>query len=108
MPDDWESNIFTGTFYYALGDKDEAINCIEYGNIASGLEKDISGVMLAQMKSGKFSADNVASELKFLFNKREFAALKTIEEIKAAAERGNTDAQNRLGYMYFLGEGGFA
>lgn len=109
LPDDWESNIFTGTVYYALGDKDEAINCIEYGNIASGLEKDISGVMLAQMKSGQFSADSVASALKILFDereKREYEALKTTEEIKAAAERGNIYAQSRLGFMYRYGDGG--
>ena len=104
-PEDWDSNIFAGIVYYALGDRDEAINCIEYGNIASGLEQDISGVMLAQMKSGEINVSKIMSEIRILFDKREFAATNTNAEIKEAAEGGYNGAQYYLGLMHEYGQG---
>ncbi len=59
-PSDWGSNLFAGIVYFALGDKDEAINCVEYGNVASGRETEISGVILGQMKRGKIDVAKLA------------------------------------------------
>ena len=59
-PYDWGRNIFARIVYFALGDKDEIINCVEYGNVASGRETEISGVILAQMKRGKIDASKLA------------------------------------------------
>lgn len=119
-PEDWESNIFAGIVYYALGNRDEAINCIEYGNIASGLEQDISGVMLAQMNSGEINVSKITSELKILFDPEEQFNLakkyyngegvsKDLTQAaywyRKAAEGGNFKAQTNLGLLYANGEG---
>ena len=72
-PSDWGSNLFAGIVYFALGDKDEAINCVEYGNVASGRETEISGVILAQMKRGKIDVAKLPEELRGLFVKEETA-----------------------------------
>ena len=69
-PYDWGSNLFAGIVYFALGDKDEAINCVEYGNVASGRETEISGVILAQMKRGEIDVAKLPEELRGLFGKK--------------------------------------
>ena len=69
-PSDWGSNLFAGIVYFALGDKDEAINCVEYGNVVSGRETGISGVILAQMKRGKIDVASLPEELRGLFGKK--------------------------------------
>ncbi|MBQ3456427.1 MAG: hypothetical protein IJG36_08320, partial [Synergistaceae bacterium] len=63
-PGDWESNLFAGIVYFALGDKGEAVNCVEYGNIEPGYEREISGVILGQMKQGRIDARNLAHALR--------------------------------------------
>ena len=100
-PGDWESNLFAGIVYFALGNKDEAVNCVEYGNIEPGYEREISGVILGQMKRGKIDVANLPGELRMLFE--DINSL-SFEEVKKLAEMGRADAQNRLGDMYRKGE----
>ena len=64
---DWGSNLFAGIVYFALGDKDEAITCVEYGNVSSGRETEISGAVLAQMKRGRIDVASLPGELRGLF-----------------------------------------
>lgn len=66
-PSDWVSNLFAGIIYFALGEKEEAITCVEYGNVNSGYETEISGVILSQMKRGKIDAASLPEELRGLF-----------------------------------------
>ena len=89
-PGDWESNLFAGIVYFALGNKDEAVNCVEYGNIEPGYEREISGVILGQMKRGYIDVANLPGELRML-------------EVKKLAEMGRADAQYMLGNMYRWG-----
>ena len=70
-PSDWGSNLFAGIVYFALGDVEEAITCVEYGNVNSGREAEISGVILAQMKRGRIDVASLPEELRGLFEKNE-------------------------------------
>ena len=70
-PSDWGSNLFAGIVYFALGDVEEAITCVEYGNVNSGRETEISRVILAQMKRGKIDVASLPEELRGLFEKQE-------------------------------------
>lgn len=101
-PGDWESNLFAGIVYFALGDKGEAVNCVEYGNIEPGYEREISGVILGQMKRGNIDVAKLPGELRMLFD--DINSL-SFDEVKKLAERGRVDAQNALGYMYYWGYG---
>lgn len=101
-PGDWESNLFAGIVYFALGNKDEAVNCVEYGNIEPGYEREISGVILGQMKRGNIDVANLQGKLRMLFE--DINSL-SFEEVKKLAEMGRADAQNRLGEIYRLGRG---
>ena len=101
-PGDWGSNLFAGIVYFVLGDKDEAVSCLEYGNIEPGYEREISGVILGQMKRGNIDVANLPGELRMLF---EDVNSLSFEEVKKLAEMGRADAQNRLGDMYRKGEG---
>lgn len=101
-PSDWGSNLFAGIVYFALGNKEEAVNCIEYGNVDSGRETEISGVILAQMKQGKLDVASLPNELRGLFE--DINSL-SFEDVKKLAERGNAEAQNNLGYRYYNGKG---
>ena len=102
-PGDWESNLFAGIVYFALGDKDEAVNCVEYGNIEPGYEREISGVILTQMKRGYIDVANLLGELRGIFTK-DIASL-SLEELKQLAENGDVKAQIRLGNIYYNGNG---
>lgn len=102
-PGDWESNLFAGIVYFALGDKGEAVNCVEYGNIEPGYEREISGVILTQMKRGYIDVANLLGELRGIFTK-DIASL-SLEELKQLAENGDVKAQIRLGNIYYNGNG---
>ncbi len=102
-PGDWESNLFAGIVYFALGNKDEAVNCVEYGNIEPGYEREISGVILGQMKQGYIDVANLLGELRGIFTK-DIASL-SLEELKQLAENGDVKAQIRLGNIYYNGNG---
>jgi len=99
-PGDWESNLFAGIVYFALGDKGEAVNCVEYGNIEPGYEREISGVILGQMKQGNIDVANLPGELRMLF---EDVNSLSFDDVKKLAEMGRADAQLRLGVMYKFG-----
>ena len=55
---DWKSNIFSGIFYYVLGEKQKGMDYLEF-NIMSNYESDISGIFLAKMKEDKMSLDDL-------------------------------------------------
>ena len=98
-PGDWQSNLFAGIVYFALGDKDEAVNCVEYGNIEPGYEREISGVILTQMKQGNIDVANLQGKLRMLFE--DINSL-PFDEVKKLAEMGRAVAQNNLGAMYYV------
>ena len=78
-PSDWVSNLFAGIIYFALGEKEEAINCIEYGNVVPGYETEISGVILSHMKRGVIALATLPEEFKGLFEKKEASAYDTYD-----------------------------
>ena len=49
MRDDWVNNLFAGAVYYALGEKDTGIMCVEM-NIDFGYEDELSGSVLQNMR----------------------------------------------------------
>ena len=51
LREDWTNNLFAGALYYALGDVDTAVKCVEI-NIDFKHETDISLAMLQQMRKG--------------------------------------------------------
>ena len=55
---DWKSNIFSGIFYYVLGEKQKGMEYLEF-NIMSNYESDISGMFLAKMKDDKMNLDDL-------------------------------------------------
>lgn len=72
---DWKSNIFSGIFYYVLGEKQKGMDYLEF-NIMSNYESDISGMFLAKMKDDNMSLDDI-HEFTVKFQAKTFlAALK--------------------------------
>lgn len=63
MAGDWSNNLFAGVVYFLLGDKDEGIACVEV-NTDFEFEREISGAVLAQMKTGKLSLEVLPNELR--------------------------------------------
>lgn len=55
---DWKSNIFSGIFYYVLGEKQKGMDYLEF-NIMSDYESDISGMFLAKMKDDNMRLDDL-------------------------------------------------
>ena len=49
MRDDWVNNLFAGAVYYALGEKDAGINCVQM-NIDFGYEDELSSSVLQNMR----------------------------------------------------------
>ena len=49
MRDDWVNNLFAGAVYYALGEKDTGIRCVEM-NIDFGYEEELSSSVLQNMR----------------------------------------------------------
>ena len=98
-PDDWADNLFIGTAYFLMGEKDKGIARV-MANIDREHEKELSGRILALMEKGGFDSSSLREEL-------EFADMKSLpfEDVKKLAERGNAVAQNWLGFMYEYGYG---
>ena len=59
---DWADNLFIGTVYFALGEKEKGISCVRV-NIDFGHEREISGAILRQMGSGSLKPDELSEEL---------------------------------------------
>ena len=51
MRDDWVNNLFAGAVYYALGERDEGVRCVEI-NTDFGYELEVSSAVLAHMREG--------------------------------------------------------
>ncbi len=62
---DWSNNLFVGVAYFALGEKDEGINCVE-ANVMFEFEREISGKILSQMERGKLNPEALPEELRGL------------------------------------------
>lgn len=96
---DWADNLFAGVSYFVLGQKEKGINCVEL-NINFESEKEISGVILANMKEGKLDASTLPDELRQLLDPDNFA----IEKLTECAKSGDIEAQIKLGEIYSNGE----
>ncbi|MBR0186334.1 MAG: hypothetical protein IJQ24_09925, partial [Synergistaceae bacterium] len=95
---DWADNLFAGVVYYVLGNKDEAVRCAEL-NINFGAEKEVSGVVIAQMKDGKLDAESLPAELRKILGLNKL----NYETLVSLAENGDLEAQLTLGKMYMDG-----
>ena len=62
---DWADNLFIGTVFFALGEKEKGVACVRR-NDDFNYEKDISPVILKQMEAGEFDLAALSSELKTL------------------------------------------
>ena len=62
---DWSSNLFTGLVYFALGEKEKAVTCLEE-NVLFDYEKEISGAVLKEMRKGSssFSFTDIAETMR--------------------------------------------
>ncbi|MBQ6417306.1 MAG: sel1 repeat family protein [Synergistaceae bacterium] len=104
--DDWSSNLFAGFVYFALGDKEKAVMCLEE-NVLFGYEKDISEKVLEKMKTGSpknFTLNDIPGqlqrqELEKLIASRKY---KDTAEIIAKMFEGKADdaTWERLGNVY--------
>lgn len=102
-PGDWSSNLFAGMVYFALGEKEQGARLVK-ANVLFGYEKDISGNVLAQLEEGRFETARLTAGLHWLFE-TDLSKLDS-DEIAKLAERGSSEAQNRLGNMYYFGNNG--
>lgn len=81
--EDWSSNLFAGFVYYALGEKDKAVACLEE-NILFDYEKDISEPVLEQMKNNDADFASIPE------------ALSKAEAYKIVASMNNKDVGRAL------------
>ena len=95
---DWADNLFIGTAYYELGEKEKGIACVRV-NIDFGHEKEISTAVLRHMQKGGLDAGKLSEELKYLVNKNKVIPLKLLPEISGTI--GKAEALNRAkqGFM---------
>ena len=101
-PGDWSSNLFAGMVYFALGEKEQGARLVK-ANVLFNYEKDISGNVLAQLEAGRFETAKLTAGLHWLFE-TDLSKLDS-GDIAKLAERGNPEAQYRLGCMYYYGNG---
>lgn len=97
---DWANNLFAGVAYFAMGNKQKAVECVET-NINFGSETELSGVILSQMKLGRLSPESLPDGLKNLVGLNSMA----YEELVTLAGKGYVDAMLELGVRYSTGNG---
>ena len=95
---DWANNLFEGVAYFALGEKEKAIHCLEI-NVNFNSERKISELILAQMKAEKFNVFTLPYELK---------KINGIDSLDyncfiLLSITGDTDAMCKLGDLYAQG-----
>ena len=96
---DWADNLFAGVVYFILGQNEKGINCAEL-NINFEAEKEISGIVVAQMKAGKLDAETLPAELGKIIGLSELR----YDTIVSLAKDGDLEAQLTLGKMYAEGK----
>ncbi len=109
--DDWTNNIYMGMMYFTLGHEERAKECVMC-NIDFGFETETSGKLLAKFESEtppKRFAPNPAKKAEppeipkpAPVPPKPAPAKDSLAEL---AERGDTEAQYKLGMMYFEGDG---
>ena len=109
--DDWANNIYMGMTYFTLGRKDEAVDCV-LCNIDSDYETGTSGKLLAKFEREippKRFAPNPAktSEPPEIPKPAPLPPkpAPTKDSLAERAERGDHEAQYKLGMMYYEGDG---
>lgn len=95
---DWANNLFAGVAYFLLDEKDSAIEKIGL-NINFDSEKDISNLIMAQIKSGELDFSTLSYGVKSVteLSSPEFA------DLLRRAENDDVDAIFTLGEMYRTG-----
>ena len=60
---DWSNNLFAGVVHFLLGEKDEGIECVQ-SNVDNDYEKDVNGIVLAQMGNRTLKPRHTAIRIK--------------------------------------------
>ena len=95
---DWADNLFLGTVYFALGDKEKGIESVRL-NDDFGHEKQISAAVVRQMESGTLDFAELAEELKDVLNDEKIIPLGLLARISAGAEKLKSIETSRKGFM---------
>lgn len=92
---DWTGNIFAGTVYYMLGEKEKGITRVEL-NVNFRAEQEISKAIVNQMKEGRLDFVKLPGEL------RKISGLSSMSlgTLKMLAETGDIEAALTLGKIY--------
>lgn len=91
--DDWADNLFMGTAYFLLGDKNKGMDCIAV-NLDFGYENKISGMLFSQMEKGQLNS----SEAQEMIHKM------GLEELIASIKISDKDSALVMA-LYFEGNG---
>jgi hypothetical protein len=83
---DWNNNLFAGVMYFAVGDKEQGMDCLQI-NIDFESERDISDLVLQSMKQGKLNIAQLSKELQTVLQ----ALNARDEEEKLKAEKAKAE-----------------
>lgn len=92
---DWADNLFIGTVYFALGEREKAIACVRI-NDDFGHEKQISPVVIHRMESGTLNFTELAEEVGYTLSDDAIIPFELLA--KFSGETGNL-ARSRRGFM---------
>ena len=101
---DWADNLFLGTVYFALGDKEKGIESVRL-NDDFGHEKQISAAVVRQMESGTLNFWDLAEELGYVLRDSVVIPLQLLGKFSDKA--GNL-ARSKKGFMsLYISEYGY-
>ncbi len=92
---DWADNLFLGTVYFALGEKEKGIACVRV-NDDFGHEKQISPVVIRRMESGTLNFGELAEEVGYTLSDDAIIPFELLA--KFSGETGNL-TRSRRGFM---------
>ena len=91
---DWADNLFIGTMYFALGEKEKGLSCVRINEDFAG-EKQISQIVIRQMEAGELDAAELSEELQFLLGNKDIIPLHILANILAETDSAKFEALKR-------------
>ena len=95
---DWADNLFIGTVYFALGEKEKGLSCVRINEDFAN-EKQISPVIIRQMEAGAIDAAELSEELQFMLGKKDIIPLRMLANIIANTDGAKNIKAQKRGFM---------
>ena len=95
---DWADNLFIGTVYFALGEKEKGLTCVRVNEDFTN-EKQISPVVIRQIESGVLDVAKLSDATQFILGKRGVIPLNIIASIIEGTDSAKSIEASKRGFM---------